>query len=40
MKCLVVLIDNQFNLKCYRESVRKTLNSLGFSSTKAQKHLF
>lgn len=32
-------IEEKFNLKCCRESVRKTLNKLGFSWKKARKIL-
>ncbi|MBE9039172.1 IS630 family transposase [aff. Roholtiella sp. LEGE 12411] len=39
LKRLVAWIDNQFNLKCCRESVRKTLKNLGFSWKKARKLL-
>lgn len=39
MKRLVAWIDKQFNLKCCRESVRKTLKDLGFSWKKARKLL-
>lgn len=39
LKRLVAWIDKQFNLKCCRESVRKTLNNLGFSWKKARKLL-
>ncbi|WP_442948870.1 winged helix-turn-helix domain-containing protein [Nostoc sp.] len=40
LKRLVAWIDNhQFNLKCCRESVRKTLKNFGFSWKKARKLL-
>ncbi|WP_373695808.1 helix-turn-helix domain-containing protein, partial [Brunnivagina elsteri] len=39
LKRLVAWINNQFNLKCCRESVRKTLKDLGFSWKKARKLL-
>ncbi|WP_180277749.1 winged helix-turn-helix domain-containing protein [Nostoc sp. 'Peltigera malacea cyanobiont' DB3992] len=39
MKRLVAWIDNQFNLKCCRKSVGKTLKNLGFSWKKARKLL-
>ncbi|MBN3942191.1 MULTISPECIES: winged helix-turn-helix domain-containing protein [unclassified Nostoc] len=39
LKRLVAWIDKQFDLKCCRESVRKTLKDLGFSWKKARKLL-
>lgn len=39
LKRLVAWIDKQFNFKCCRESVRKTLKNLGFSGKKARKLL-
>ena len=39
MKRLVAWIEKNFNLKCCRESVRKTLKDLGFSWKKARKIL-
>lgn len=39
LKRLVAWINKQFNLKCCRESVRKTLQNLGFSWKKARKIL-
>ncbi|CDN12305.1 MAG: winged helix-turn-helix domain-containing protein [Richelia sp.] len=39
MKRLVAWIEEKLNLKCCRESVRKTLNKLGFSRNKARKIL-
>lgn len=39
MKRLVNWIEKEFNLKCCRESVRKTLKNLGFSWKKARKLL-
>lgn len=39
LKRLVAWINEQFNLKCCRESVRKTLQNLGFSGKKARKIL-
>ncbi|WP_100903758.1 helix-turn-helix domain-containing protein [Nostoc flagelliforme] len=39
LKRLAAWIDKQFNLKCCRESIRKTLKNLGFSWKKARKLL-